>query len=922
MKRVLSLVLVLVLVLGTFPVFADTSTYGEQLFEMGLLQGDGNGDLNEDAALTRAEMMVILARLYGVEAEAMAFPLPSTFTDVPADAWYAPYVAYAQLEGWTNGYGDGTFGPNDPVDEQMVAAFMLRALGYEGTWETALEDAAALGIDTEASTPMRRGEVFEMMFDTINTENSEGVVLGEALGVMEPVVVVPDTLEVVSVEAINLVQIEVVFNMEVDVDTAEDKNNYTVTDEEDYDINVLSATLGEDAKTVVLLLDDTDSDERQQLEATVEIVDIEDLEENVLVDTDMEVEFLDMTIPTITGAEVVGNDTIKVFFSEPLVNDDITDKGNYEVNGGSLYIKEATAGSSDMSAYVELYSDLEDGDYTIEVSGLEDYAGFDALTTEFTVTVTEDTEAPFVVGYKDADPTGVTLIWNEDIEFTGIEEDVYHTNSGNYAVDVSVEDNEMAIEFAEAYALPEGTAYVYVLEDVVNDLWDNDASQQMVQIEVELDTTAPAVDGDFDVETETEGYVTFTEDVDLDDLEVTLLDADGDDVSDIVNVPNSVDVDFVATFTFDEDLSGEYTMILEGVVDGAYPTANEMPATTLVFTVDDLTAPEFEHFSATLYNAGDEDQMLRIDFEEKMATDGTYAVTNIENYVVNGETLADLDCDVTFAMVNDGESVEVYIPSKDDDSDDGVDLVATGTVMIARVADAAGNYTADFSGYVDYDAAGYVEFDTVYATDVDTIEVTLDGELDAFEADDFSIELSTTTDATIIGVDTDLDEDGNTVIIFTIEEELDYDGTYDGTTVTVITIDTPESVNAYGEYLVGSADESVVDAIAPAFYMVPGTGDDDDYENIYVTVTTGDQIILVFTETIDLGTLSTMTFEVGNGDYEVEVMNYGGDAIMLEVDNADGDDLVGVTVTQVAAIKDMAGNVVTGLSGDIYLVTP
>ncbi|MCK5762534.1 MAG: S-layer homology domain-containing protein, partial [Clostridiales bacterium] len=97
---------------------------------MGLLKGDQNGDLNEDVALTRAEMMVVLARLYGVEDEAMAFPLPSTFTDVAVDAWYAPYVAYAQLEGWTVGYGDGTFGPEDAVTEQMVATFMLRALGY------------------------------------------------------------------------------------------------------------------------------------------------------------------------------------------------------------------------------------------------------------------------------------------------------------------------------------------------------------------------------------------------------------------------------------------------------------------------------------------------------------------------------------------------------------------------------------------------------------------------------------------------------------------------------------------------------------------------------------------------------------------------------------------------------------------------
>ncbi|OPL08058.1 MAG: hypothetical protein AVO33_02145, partial [delta proteobacterium ML8_F1] len=71
MKRVLSLVLVLVLVLGSFPVFADEAeaTYGEMLAEMELVLGDEEGNLMEGDALTRAQMMVVLARMYGVEEE-------------------------------------------------------------------------------------------------------------------------------------------------------------------------------------------------------------------------------------------------------------------------------------------------------------------------------------------------------------------------------------------------------------------------------------------------------------------------------------------------------------------------------------------------------------------------------------------------------------------------------------------------------------------------------------------------------------------------------------------------------------------------------------------------------------------------------------------------------------------------------------
>ena len=139
MKRILSLVLVFVLVLGTFPVFADEATdYGAELKAMGLLSGDENVNLNPDQPLDRASMMVVLATYFGVLEDAQAFPLDSTFTDVDPTAWYAPVVAYAQVEGWTAGYGDGTFGPMDPVTEQMACAYLLRALGYADALEHAM----------------------------------------------------------------------------------------------------------------------------------------------------------------------------------------------------------------------------------------------------------------------------------------------------------------------------------------------------------------------------------------------------------------------------------------------------------------------------------------------------------------------------------------------------------------------------------------------------------------------------------------------------------------------------------------------------------------------------------------------------------------------------------------------------------------
>ncbi len=538
MKRVLSLVLVLVLVLGSFPVFADEAeaTYGEMLAELELVLGDGDGNLMEGDALTRAQMMVVLARMYGVEEEAAAFVLPSTFTDVDADSYYAPYIAYAQMEGWTEGYGDGTFGPDDTLTADQAATFLLRVLGYssEGdfAWDEAVEFAATLGIDVEAGVAddgsILRGELFEMMYKTLYTENTEGVLLAVVLELEEAA---PEALEVVSVKALNLVQIEVVFNMEIEEETG----SFVV---EDVDLDVNDTVLQDDGKTVILYVDKAG----QQAEATVVIEEVQalDNEDMVVADTEMDVQFLDMDIPVVTGAENVGNDTFRVYFSESM--DDYTDKAYYEVNDGAKYIKEVKPGTNGLSVDIVMYSKLEDGEYTVAVEDVMDFAGFKALPKTFTVDVTEDTEAPYVVGYKDAEPDQVTLIWNEDIEFAvgtstaalNVFDDdgdayVYHTNNSNDATTAEITDNEMVLTFSDDYLLPEGTAYVYVANEVVNDLWDLENNQQMVQvdvsIEVELDTTPPAVD---DVEVEDDKLIiTFTEEIEFDDKEFTFLDDEG-----------------------------------------------------------------------------------------------------------------------------------------------------------------------------------------------------------------------------------------------------------------------------------------------------------------------------------------------------------------------------------------------------------
>lgn len=82
-----------------------------------------------DAGVTRGEMAVFLLRAkYG----AGYVPPPATgivFTDVPATAWYAPWVEKLAAEGITGGCGSGQYCPGASVLRQQMAVFLVRAFG-------------------------------------------------------------------------------------------------------------------------------------------------------------------------------------------------------------------------------------------------------------------------------------------------------------------------------------------------------------------------------------------------------------------------------------------------------------------------------------------------------------------------------------------------------------------------------------------------------------------------------------------------------------------------------------------------------------------------------------------------------------------------------------------------------------------------
>lgn len=70
------------------------------------------------------------------------------YTDVSPDAEYAEAIRWASSEGMVQGYGNGTFGPDDAVTREQMAVILYRyaqssGQGFTGCWAFPLQETDA-----------------------------------------------------------------------------------------------------------------------------------------------------------------------------------------------------------------------------------------------------------------------------------------------------------------------------------------------------------------------------------------------------------------------------------------------------------------------------------------------------------------------------------------------------------------------------------------------------------------------------------------------------------------------------------------------------------------------------------------------------------------------------------------------------------
>lgn len=93
----------------------------------GKINGVGNNQFAPNKNVTRAEFLKMIFGALNIEANSAEI----SASDVSANDWYAPFVAFAMQNGIVKGYEDGTFKPNNEISREEMMVMLNRCIEYK-----------------------------------------------------------------------------------------------------------------------------------------------------------------------------------------------------------------------------------------------------------------------------------------------------------------------------------------------------------------------------------------------------------------------------------------------------------------------------------------------------------------------------------------------------------------------------------------------------------------------------------------------------------------------------------------------------------------------------------------------------------------------------------------------------------------------
>jgi len=586
---------------------------------------------------------------------------------------------------------------------------------------------------------------------------------------------------VASVVATDLNQITIVFNSDVDEDSAELVSNYKV-DGTALTSATATASLGDDNRTLIINLFDV---KQQNKSYDVEVKDgvlTADKTESIA-KYDTSITFSDVTAPTVTSVSVKGNSKITVNFSEP-VKVPVDSYGNatgafttkFKINGQNISgfglssavpsdaVAAVTSGVTTSTSVwadgVDLYfsSKLPSGNNALKISDgdvsavLSDAAGFVLKEVTESFNVDAVTTAPVVKEVKaDADGT----LW---VRFDRPMDKTTALNQGNYGLNTTgdttggigsagvLKESDCTIKFT-GVAFNTGGNILYITNSVKDAYGNKVADDTRISFNNAKDETKPTVTKVSMIDSSTI-RMTFSKDVDKNYASkvsnYTLKDNTGSEITSSVDYIRPANSNFTSDSTAnvaamsndnvwdikmksgdDNKLTGsKYTLIIKNLVDTT-SNLNVMDEYTTTLTGNDDVAPKIAT-NGVVAKADTDHHKVVVFFTEEMDTD---TLNNLDNYKYqngSGDTNS-LPSATKVTPSSDNKSVTLEFPSnyyvKGTAGKDNDNLIYK--ILVSGLKDISGNLIDSFANSGDVAPASST---STIAYKTNTYKVEADGD--------------------------------------------------------------------------------------------------------------------------------------------------------------------------------------------------
>lgn len=138
------------------------------VYKNGLMTGTATDMFSPTMTTTRGMIVTILYRLEG---EPSTYGLDNPFTDLTQD-WYVDAVKWAAANSIVEGYGNGKYGPEDPITREQMVTILWRYAKYKGV-------DVSVGEDTNILSYNDAFDISEYAIPAMQWVCGEGIIHGD-----------------------------------------------------------------------------------------------------------------------------------------------------------------------------------------------------------------------------------------------------------------------------------------------------------------------------------------------------------------------------------------------------------------------------------------------------------------------------------------------------------------------------------------------------------------------------------------------------------------------------------------------------------------------------------------------------------------------------------------------------------------------